>query len=117
MDDYLLKSREEVPLEPDNALEAVLAAPIERMSAAGALEYARDTARLQAALEARRLAAIHRYAQLRAKDEWSPDLLAAETTVSLTRARRDVNVAYALVVRLPPDHGRATQRGAGSSQS
>lgn len=101
MNDYFSESPEEVPPGPDDALEEVLTAPIEGMSAASALDYARDTARLQAALEARRLQAIHRYSKLRAEDEWSPDLLAAETMVSLARARRDVTLAQALSERLP----------------
>src|SRR5438067_9608471 len=52
-------------------------------------------------LEARRLAALYRYSELRRHDEWSSDLLAAEGKVTKARAARDLSLAYVLIERLP----------------
>src|SRR5262245_9060031 len=101
MSEYLPEPLEEVPPESDDGLEAILGAEIEVMSAAGSLAYVKEVGQLQAMLEARRLVAIGRYEELRSGDEWSADLLAAETTVSIARANRDVSLAYTLRERLP----------------
>ncbi|HKS48883.1 MAG TPA: DUF222 domain-containing protein [Amycolatopsis sp.] len=92
---------EGVPPEPDDYLREVLESDLGELSAAGSLKFARDVARLRSALEARRLAAIHRYEESRAEEEWSPDLLASETKVSIARANREVSLACTLRDRLP----------------
>jgi hypothetical protein len=84
------------------------------LGAVGVLDYIRDTTRAQSRLEARRLAALEWYARAREGSggipasggvagggEWIADHLAADTTVSIARAGRDLSLAYALTHRLP----------------
>ena len=99
MSELLLEAPVAAP--PDDQVTAALWADVDGMSAAAALDHAVEITRLQARLEARRLAAIARFVAQRSDDEWAPDLLAAEASISLSRANRDMNLAEVLRDRLP----------------
>jgi hypothetical protein len=67
-----------------------------------ALDFVATIGRVQSQLEAVRLRMVERVAASAPEDdEWSPELLACELRVSLSRAGNDITLAHSLIHRLP----------------